>query len=101
MVDGGAGDSVARESEGLGNVIALAPCASTNCPLRAFHLSLFHPSHVSAIYCSHSAGSQHKYVTPMAAPIAPGPRIPPLPSEGRTLSNCYIGAFENKLARSP
>lgn len=36
-----------------------------------------------AIYCPHSAGSQHKYVTPMATPTAHGSRIPPQPS-GRT-----------------
>lgn len=36
-----------------------------------------------AIYCPHSAGSQHKYVTPMATPTAHGSRIPP-PASGRT-----------------
>lgn len=36
-----------------------------------------------AIYCPHSAGSQHKYVTPMATPTARSSRIPP-PASGRT-----------------
>ena len=36
-----------------------------------------------AIYCPHSAGSQHKYVTPMATPTGHSSRIPPQAS-GRT-----------------
>jgi len=82
VVDGGAGDSVARESEGFGKRNRSGPARLDELP-PYMRLSLFHPSHASTIYCSHSAGSQHKYVTPMAAPIAPSPRIPRLPAERR------------------
>lgn len=70
-VDGGAGDSVARESaEGFGKRNRSGPArASTNCPHMRFHPFARTPT-PAAIYCSHSAGSQHKYVTPMAAPIS-------------------------------
>lgn len=59
----------------LNGLSSLSPYASR----LSLFLSFF--PHATAIYCSHSAGSQHKYVTPMAVPIAPSSRIPPLLAE--------------------
>lgn len=67
-----------RNRFGLARLNGLSPLSPY---MSRFSLFLSFFPHVAAIYCSHSAGSQHKYVTPMAAPIAPSSRIPSLSAE--------------------